>query len=206
MEELNIGGKLYISARRAAQENKYHSDYLGQLIRAGKLEGHKVGRSWYILDESLKAFLAKDAQLLAEKISQQAYAPVTPRPSTPPVLPHITRMPVAPTSVLPAHDSTMLTYAKSKKGEAVEVRSLYNEAVTEDEEQAPPTQTENGSKLPLATRVPSVPPVPVARFAATQKPSASRRIASTLFLIVVAAAAFSTTILYALGINLVLPR
>ncbi len=57
MDELEISGKRYISTRRAGKENKYHSDYIGQLIRGGKVDGQKVGRSWYVEEESLKKYL-----------------------------------------------------------------------------------------------------------------------------------------------------
>ena len=42
MDELEISGKRYISSRRAAQEYKYHADYIGQLVRAKKVAGQKV--------------------------------------------------------------------------------------------------------------------------------------------------------------------
>lgn len=57
MDELEISGKRYISARRAAKENKYTPDYIGQLIRGQKLKGQKVGRAWYVSEESLRAYL-----------------------------------------------------------------------------------------------------------------------------------------------------
>ena len=61
MDELEISGKRYISTRRAAKEHKYHSDYIGQLIRAGKVEGQKVGRSWYVIADSLAEYLGKES-------------------------------------------------------------------------------------------------------------------------------------------------
>ena len=57
MDEVEISGKRYISSRRAAKEHHYHSDYIGQLIRAKKIAGTKVGRAWYVDEESLKAYL-----------------------------------------------------------------------------------------------------------------------------------------------------
>jgi hypothetical protein len=57
---LEISGKRYISARRAAKEYKYHSDYIGQLIRGKKLLGRKVGRSWYVELESMQAFFGNE--------------------------------------------------------------------------------------------------------------------------------------------------
>ena len=56
MDELTIAGKRYISARRAAREHRYHSDYIGQLVRAEKIVGQKVGRSWYVEEESLLCY------------------------------------------------------------------------------------------------------------------------------------------------------
>ena len=60
MDELEISGRRYISSRRAAKEHKYHSDYIGQLIRGGKVEGQKVGRAWYVDAESLATYLSKE--------------------------------------------------------------------------------------------------------------------------------------------------
>lgn len=57
MDELQISGKRYISSRRAAQEHGYHADYIGQLVRGGKVAGQKVGRSWYVDAASLAAYL-----------------------------------------------------------------------------------------------------------------------------------------------------
>ena len=57
MDSLEIDGKAYISARRAAKEHGYVADYIGQLIRAGKLVGKKVGRAWYVDVESLDAYI-----------------------------------------------------------------------------------------------------------------------------------------------------
>ena len=59
MDELEISGKRYISTKRAAREHGYHSDYMGQLIRGKKVAGQKVGRAWYIDEESLNAYLGK---------------------------------------------------------------------------------------------------------------------------------------------------
>lgn len=59
MDELDISGKRYISTRRAAREHGYHSDYMGQLIRGKKVAGQKVGRAWYIEEDSLNIYLGK---------------------------------------------------------------------------------------------------------------------------------------------------
>jgi len=58
MDELEISGRRYLSTRRAAKEHKYTPDYVGQLIRGGKVVGKKVGRSWYVDEQSLNTYLS----------------------------------------------------------------------------------------------------------------------------------------------------
>ena len=60
MDELEISGKRYLSSKRAAKEHKYHADYIGQLIRAGKVVGTKVGRAWYVEATSVDEYLANE--------------------------------------------------------------------------------------------------------------------------------------------------
>jgi hypothetical protein len=60
MDELEISGKRFISSKRAAKENRYHVDYIGQLIRSGKVIGSKVGRTWYVDARSLATYLGKE--------------------------------------------------------------------------------------------------------------------------------------------------
>lgn len=81
MDELEISGKRYISTRRAAKEHKYHADYIGQLIRAGKVGGQKVGRSWYVVADSLSTYLGKEtppreAIFVDEAVEEEKPAPV----------------------------------------------------------------------------------------------------------------------------------
>ena len=102
MDELEIDGKKYLSSRRAAKEHKYHIDYIGQLIRAGKVSGKKVGRSWYVEAASLASYLSQEAgnppvaQPAAPEIVQPAPAP------EPGMAPVAYEMPVAqPTAPAP---------------------------------------------------------------------------------------------------------
>lgn len=73
MDELEIGGKKYISSKRAAREHRYHIDYIGQLIRGGKIVGKKIGRSWYVEDLSLKNYLRMESGLdpITEEVSEE---------------------------------------------------------------------------------------------------------------------------------------
>ncbi len=75
MDELDISGKRYISSKRAAKENRYHVDYIGQLIRAGKIIGSKVGRTWYVEVESLDKYLGQEHVPVTNKIVAQNYEP-----------------------------------------------------------------------------------------------------------------------------------
>lgn len=67
MDELEISGRRYISTKRAGKDHKYHADYIGQLIRAKKVDGQKVGRSWYVDAESLAEYLGTEAPLSKSK-------------------------------------------------------------------------------------------------------------------------------------------
>ncbi len=50
---ITIDGKEYISADRAARLVGYTKDYVGQLARAGKIKTKRIGRSWYIEEDSI---------------------------------------------------------------------------------------------------------------------------------------------------------
>lgn len=51
------GLKGYISLKQAAELSKYHPDYLSYLIRSGKLEGKKIGKSWLTTERAVQEFL-----------------------------------------------------------------------------------------------------------------------------------------------------
>lgn len=55
MDELEIQGKKYISSKRASELTGYAKDYVGQLARAGKIPGTRVGRAWYVDEGALRA-------------------------------------------------------------------------------------------------------------------------------------------------------
>ncbi len=71
MDELQISGKRFISSRRLAREHGYTADYLGQLIRGGKVLGQKVGRAWYVDAVSFDTYLGGEAKVLEPKIPEQ---------------------------------------------------------------------------------------------------------------------------------------
>jgi hypothetical protein len=54
MEELTLSNKKYISSKRAAEITGYAKDYVGQLCREGYVEAARVGRSWYVSEDSIR--------------------------------------------------------------------------------------------------------------------------------------------------------
>jgi hypothetical protein len=82
--DLVFEGKNYISSKRAANITSYAQDYIGQLCRAGKLEGKMIGRSWFVSEESLlghqksAAGAASDIQQPAPEIVTAANEPKAP--------------------------------------------------------------------------------------------------------------------------------
>jgi hypothetical protein len=61
MDELDVGGKKYISSKRASEITGYAKDYIGQLARSGKVAGTRFGRAWYVDEAALMKHLGKDA-------------------------------------------------------------------------------------------------------------------------------------------------
>lgn len=80
MDELQISGRRFISARRIARENGYTSDYIGQLIRGRKIIGQKVGRAWYVDAVSFEAYLGGASAPVVVSAPEISTAPVTPAP------------------------------------------------------------------------------------------------------------------------------
>ncbi len=48
----------YISLKKASEIFGYNPDYLGFLIRKGKIEGRRIGRDWFTSEESVKTYLS----------------------------------------------------------------------------------------------------------------------------------------------------
>jgi hypothetical protein len=107
MDELEISGRRYISSKRAAKENRYHVDYIGQLIRGGKILGSKVGRTWYVEEKSLAEYLGKE--LAKETPIQQPknYQPVLQKSESTKAFKKET---ITPTIDEPADDAIPLRY------------------------------------------------------------------------------------------------
>ncbi len=61
-----------ISSKEAALKYGYTNDYLGQLCRAGKLDGRIFGNTWFITEESLAAHKDRIEKAAREKEAQTA--------------------------------------------------------------------------------------------------------------------------------------
>jgi hypothetical protein len=53
MKKIVIDGKTYQKATDVAKDLGYTSDYVGQLCRAGKVEAQQVGRTWFVVPETI---------------------------------------------------------------------------------------------------------------------------------------------------------
>lgn len=58
-QEINLGGTIYISSKRAAEITGYTQDYIGQLARGGSITAQRVSGLWYVVEESLRNYKAK---------------------------------------------------------------------------------------------------------------------------------------------------
>ena|GEM_PF-1664351 len=48
----------FITLKEAANLSGYHQDYLGQLIRSGKISGRRVGKEWLVTRNTLAKYMA----------------------------------------------------------------------------------------------------------------------------------------------------
>lgn len=77
MDELTIGNKTYISSKRAAEVTGYAKDYIGQLCREGRVNATLVGRSWYVLESSLRAHRFGAAESAENTLKDEVIEPVS---------------------------------------------------------------------------------------------------------------------------------
>jgi hypothetical protein len=58
-DEVDLGGKIYISSKRASELSGYAQDYIGQLARAGTIDASRIGGLWYVYEPSLNSYKSK---------------------------------------------------------------------------------------------------------------------------------------------------
>lgn len=99
MEEIIVNQKKFISAKRAARVSKYTSDYVGQLCRKSALDCTRVGKIWFVTEESLlkhkELSLASGANAGKKKGKEEA------KPFVMPGIPRVTIIKNEKVEVLP---------------------------------------------------------------------------------------------------------
>ena len=144
MDELEISGKRYFSAKRIAKENRYHPDYVGQLIRAGRISGTKVGRAWYVDEASFAEYLGKErgtlrspaVELVTEPTQEPSFEKVLGGPRFPSETLRQTfsqEVPVSastPVVVVQADPVTIVETAKETTPQAIEKKVPFKTSLT----------------------------------------------------------------------------
>src|SRR3989344_5407721 len=91
-DEIFFNGIRYVSATQAAQNSGLNPDYVAQLCRGNKIHGRRIGRNWYVGDESLSSFLVSQSyqkslrreELARERVNEyHSSTPLTVNGSTP---------------------------------------------------------------------------------------------------------------------------
>jgi hypothetical protein len=55
-KDIYINGEKFVSSVLAARDTGYATDYIGQLVRSGAVEGKMMGRTWYVSRKSLLSY------------------------------------------------------------------------------------------------------------------------------------------------------
>jgi hypothetical protein len=193
MDSLEIEGKEYISAKRAAREHSYTMDYIGQLIRGGKLVGKKVGRAWYVEQDSLTSYLNSLLKAEVGKVDDAPTQLTKPAEIVAPVQPE----PVAEVATAPVLSTASLIEESDlqQPAAAVEVpmttnrsqapveRLVYHypmlnyvSADAKEEELIPTLQATQTQSIPINRKVETVAtPTIEERWAAPQAPQVTKK-------------------------------
>src|SRR3989344_5385776 len=139
MDELQISGKRYISSRRVARENGYTQDYVGQLIRAGKVVGQKVGRAWYVDADSFSVYLGLSPSEQVAVSEPVVVAPVVVEDHLPPV------------SVVEEQNTEPVPEPEIKTEEAQKIKITVTEPELELEKAEPEPELKKKAPAPLQT-------------------------------------------------------
>lgn len=67
----------YISLKKASEISGYHYDYLGQLIRKGKIEGKRIGRNWFVPENEVKKLFSAPSSKILSSVSKSKLAIIT---------------------------------------------------------------------------------------------------------------------------------
>lgn len=62
----------YITLKEAGEISGYHPDYIGALIRSGKISGKKVGKTWQVSEKEVRAHFMTKHYVPAEQLFFQS--------------------------------------------------------------------------------------------------------------------------------------
>ena len=163
MEAVSINGERYVKASSIARELGYTSDYVGQLCRDGKVDAERVGRGWFVSEQSIRehkkdryrSTRAKSKEAVKEAVAEKQ------QPSLRPQL-HFYNKRSFTSHYEPDTEEVLPRLAQKGTPEAVNERDDAQEEATYREEQAesaPEAPTEWSS---IAER--PVTPVPINQY------------------------------------------
>lgn len=155
MDELQISGRRFISSRRIAKDHGYTSDYIGQLIRGGKITGQKVGRAWYVDAASFDTYLS------GEK-GASAAAPVHTEVEEP--------VPAQVQEETPVEAEPGQTASEAIGEEVEEKNEIGKEEIVEKEKAGSPAVSDEQSVAIRITKFGSAAPTAGLRYAAEDEP------------------------------------
>lgn len=198
---IQVEGKEYVSAARAAKLTDYNQDYVGQLARAGKIPSRQVGTRWYVERESLLTHKKEKDALLravqAESVGLQR--------------PQLQVRPITERPALKKPDQPLLAYSKDEMPLFPEIHSEIDKetalkAVTREPEAVPSVpQVRGTSKIPIRIlrqidiRIPGDAPKEMA--APIQREEKVPTPGNTIFSKLFTPIAFAAVILIAVGLG-----
>ncbi|MBI2046365.1 MAG: hypothetical protein HYT28_03030 [Parcubacteria group bacterium] len=112
-DELILDGRKYISSRRAGEITSYTNDYIGQLCRAGKVQGKLIGRIRFVDEASLLSY-KQMLDVATQKESPNGIQKEIPKyedGNQTDILPNLEPKPTAPLGTKFPNNSDLLTNA-----------------------------------------------------------------------------------------------
>lgn len=176
MDELTVNQTKYISSKRAAEVSGYAKDYIGQMVRLGKLDAKRVGRAWYVNEDQIKGLASPKAapaviegQVKLTKLSDQIPArakgsvivPHTIQYSLPKTWSNIKYFnddgPLHPISDKQDYKPAEITNKQSSKYQVLDsidgIRVVVAKKVVVDAQKVTPIEAKVGSEIKVLSRV-----------------------------------------------------
>lgn len=121
---LNLEGKEYVSAAKAAKLADYAQDYVGQLARAGKIPSKQIGNRWYVEKDALLAHRSEKDALLA---AVQAESVGLKRPVQSQISTQVTPLVAVPSQFTANTSGPLLSYMPDERDLLPVLRSIEEE-------------------------------------------------------------------------------